>query len=77
MKGMSPTQARRIRDLEAEEPPREPRTRFFFRDYHQTDADIRAEIDAAKQSGWVKPGDRCVVFRWQSPDEPPPQPSSA
>jgi hypothetical protein len=53
--GVSPTQARRLRELEAEEPkdtapPREPRTFFFFRDPDETNADIRAQIDADKRS---------------------------
>ena len=85
MKGVKPTQARRLRELETKdleatdletkdleakhaEPPREPRTHCFFRDPDQTDADIRAEIEAAKRSGQVRPGDRCVVFSWR--DDP-------
>jgi hypothetical protein len=79
MTGVSSAQARRICELEAtqaKEPPREPRTHTFFRDYHQTDADIRAEIDAGKRSGRIREGDRCLIFRWRLPDEawPPTEP---
>jgi hypothetical protein len=89
MNAVEPTHSRRLSELEAKEPganglepsdlaakdaePIGPPTHYFFRDPHQTEADIAAEIAAGRKSRAIRKGERCVIVRRRSVgDEPPP-----